>query len=176
MEVDTTLRWSRDVQKDRLRYAGRVDYFVTPAEPAQRRYEALRSYFVDGASAAEVGSRFGYSPATVHQLAAELRAGRTQFFVSSKPGPRGPRKSGRIRDQVLALRAEDRSVTDIAERVSMDGTPVSAQTVWAILCTPRASNASDDPTPARLAVSSRSRRPRSVTGRPVRSSTVTMRG
>ena len=110
-----------------------ADYFVTPAEPAQRRYEALRSYFVDDASAAEVGSRFGYSPATVHQLAAELRAGRTQFFLSSKPGPRGPRKSGRVRDQVLALRAEDRSVTDIAERVSMDGTPVSAQSVWAIL-------------------------------------------
>jgi len=110
-----------------------ADYFVTPAEPAQRRYEALRSYFVDGASAAEVGARFGYSPASVHQLAAELRAGRTQFFLSSKPGPRGPRKSGRVRDQVLALRAEDRSVTDIAERVSMDSTPVSAQSVWAIL-------------------------------------------
>ncbi|MGH9063665.1 MAG: hypothetical protein ACRD0L_06805 [Acidimicrobiales bacterium] len=110
-----------------------AEYFVSPAEPAQRRYEALRSYFVDDASAAEVGGRFGYSPATVHQLAAELRAGRSQFFLSSKPGPRGPRKSGRIRDQVLQLRAEDRSVTEIAERVSMDGTPVSAQTVWAIL-------------------------------------------
>jgi hypothetical protein len=88
---------------------------------------------VEEAPAAEVGSRFGYSPATVHQLAAELRAGRSQFFLSSKPGPRGPRKAGRIRDQVLALRAEDRSVTEIAERVTMDGTPVSAQTVWAIL-------------------------------------------
>jgi len=31
------------------------------------------------------------------------------------------------------LRAEDRSVTEIAQRVSTDGTPVSAQTVWAIL-------------------------------------------
>jgi len=110
-----------------------AEYFVTPAEPAQRRYEALRAYFVDGARAAEVGARFGYSPATVHQLAAELRAGHTQFFVSSKPGPRGPRKTARIRDQVLALRAEDRSVTEIAQRVTMDGTPVSAQTVWAIL-------------------------------------------
>src|SRR5579862_6916141 len=106
-----------------------ADYFVTPAEPAQRRYEALRSYFVDDATAADVAARFGYSPATVHQLAAELRAGRTEFFRSSKPGPRGPRKSTKIRDQVLALRAEDRSVTDIAQRVSMDGTPVSAQTV-----------------------------------------------
>jgi transposase len=110
-----------------------AEYFVTPTEPAQRRYEALRSYFVDNASAADIAARFGYSPATVHQLAAELRAGHTEFFRSSKPGPKGPRKTGRIRDQVLALRAEDRSVTEIAELVSMGGTPVSAQTVWAIM-------------------------------------------
>jgi transposase len=110
-----------------------ADYFTSPVEPAQRRYEALRAYFIEDASAAEVAARFGYSPATVHQLAAELRAGRTQLFVSSKPGPKGPRKAGRIRDQVLALRAEDHSVTDIARRVTLDGTPVSAQTVWAIL-------------------------------------------
>jgi len=110
-----------------------AEYFTTPTEPAQRRYEALRAYFVDDATAADVAARFGYSPATVHQLAAELRAGHTEFFRSSKPGPKGPRKTGRIRDQVLALRAEDRSVTDIAQIVSAAGTPVSAQTVWAIL-------------------------------------------
>lgn len=110
-----------------------AEYFLQPSEPPQRRYEALRSYFVDGASAAEVGERFGYSAPTVHQLAAELRSGRTEFFRSSKPGPRGPRKAGRVRDRVLALRSEDRPVTEIAERLGAEGSPVSAQTVWAIL-------------------------------------------
>ncbi len=90
-------------------------------------------YFVEGAPAEEVASRFGYSPATVHQLAAELRAGRTGFFVSSKPGPKGPRKVERLKDKVLVLRAKDRSITEIAERLTMEGSPVSAQTVWAIL-------------------------------------------
>jgi hypothetical protein len=110
-----------------------AEYFVEPGEPAQRRYEALRCYFVDDASAEEVGSRFGYSPATVHQLAAELRAGRTSFFRSSKPGPKGPRKTHTVRDRVLVLRAGDRSVTEIAAALSAEGNPVSAQTVWAIL-------------------------------------------
>ena len=110
-----------------------AEYFLTPGEPAQRRYEALRCYFVDEASAAEVAERFGYSPATVHQLAAELRAGRTGFFRPSKPGPKGPRKSATIKDRVLLLRAQDLSVTDIATRLSAEGQPVSAQTVWAIL-------------------------------------------
>src|SRR5579863_381675 len=110
-----------------------AEYFTSPTGPLQRRYEALRCYFVEGASGPEVGRRFGYSPATVAQLASELRAGRTEFFRSSKPGPKGPRKSGTVRDRVLALRARDLSVTEIAQRVSAEGTPVSAPTVWAIL-------------------------------------------
>ena len=109
------------------------EYFVEPGEPAQRRYEALRHYFVEEASAETVGARFGYSPATVHQLAAELRAGRSSFFRSSKPGPKGPRKTTTVRDRVLVLRARDASVTEIAQALAAEGSPVSAQTVWAIL-------------------------------------------
>jgi len=110
-----------------------AEYFAEPGEPAQRRYEALRCYFVEEASAEAVGARFGYSPATVHQLAAELRAGRSSFFRSSKPGPKRPRKTTTVRDRVLVLRAQDRSVTEIAEMLGAEGSPVSAQTVWAIL-------------------------------------------
>ncbi|MBI1843636.1 MAG: hypothetical protein HYR89_03360 [Actinobacteria bacterium] len=110
-----------------------AEYFTEPGEPAQRRYEALRCYFVEEAGAEEVGARFGYSAATVHQLAAELRAGRTRFFRSSKPGPKGPRKTHTVRDRVLVLRAQDRSVTEIAGILTAEASPVSAQTVWAIL-------------------------------------------
>ena len=109
------------------------DYFIEPGEPAQRRYEALRAYFIEELSASEVAARFGYSPAVVHQMASELRAGSAQFFIDSKPGPKGPRKTDRIRDRVLQLRARERSVTEIAQALTVAGTPVSAQTVWAIL-------------------------------------------
>jgi transposase len=109
------------------------EYFTEPTEAVQRRYEALRCYFVEELSAAEVAERFGYSPQVVHQMASELRQGKAQFFVSGKPGPKGPRKSERIRDRVLELRAQERSVTEIAHALSAEGTPVSAQTVWAIL-------------------------------------------
>jgi hypothetical protein len=108
------------------------EYFTQPAEPTQRRYEALRCYFIEDLSAAEVGERFGYSPAVVHQMASELRAGKAQFFTSSRPGPKGPRKTERIRDRVLELRAAERSVTEIAQALGAEGTPVSAQTVWSI--------------------------------------------
>jgi hypothetical protein len=109
-----------------------AEYFAEPAEPAQRRYEALRAYFVDELSAAQVAARFGYTPAVVHQMASDLRAGRAVFFRDSRPGPKGPSKAGRIRDEVLALRAQDRSIEEIAAALARAGTPVSAQTVWSI--------------------------------------------
>src|SRR5487761_708658 len=108
-------------------------FFVEPSEPAQRRYEAMRAYFVDGLTAGEGATRFGYSPASVHQMASELRAGSARYFRSSKPGPRSARKADRVRDRVLQLRALDRSVQEIAAELTAAGTPVSAQTVWTIL-------------------------------------------
>src|SRR5665647_2034646 len=43
------------------------------------------------------------------------------------------RKTRTVRDRVLVLRAEDQSVTEIANALTAQGSPVSAQTVWAIL-------------------------------------------
>jgi len=109
------------------------EYFTSPDDPAQRRYEALRTYFVDGESAEEAGARFGYSRATVYQMATDLRAGRVEFFVSSKPGPKGPRKTATLRDRVLAMRAQDKSVKEIADALSAEGIPISHQSVWVIV-------------------------------------------
>src|SRR5205823_2046346 len=110
-----------------------AEYFASPGEPAQRRYEALRAYLVDDEPAEAAGARFGYSKATMYQMAAELRAGRTGFFVSSKPGPKGPRQTATLRDRVLDLRAQDRSVKEIADALTAEGTPISHQSVWVIL-------------------------------------------
>jgi hypothetical protein len=109
------------------------EFFTEPTHPAQRRYEAMRAYFIEEVPAVRVADRFGYSTASVHQMATLLRDGRMQFFTETRPGPKGPRKAGRVRDRVLALRAEEHSVTEIAAALHGEGTPVSAQTVWTIL-------------------------------------------
>jgi transposase len=111
-----------------------AEYFTEPAGPAQRRYEALRAYFLDELPAAEVADRFGYSTATVHQMATLLRKGRLALFAEARPGPKGPRKAtGTLRARALELRAAGHSVTEIAAALSGEGMPVSAQTVWQIL-------------------------------------------
>src|SRR4051794_12103455 len=102
-----------------LRYAVRGDAlrpgaeaFLQPSGAVQRRYEALRAYLVDGRPAAEVADRFGYSTASIHQMATMLRSGKLRLLVEQRPGPKGPRKvTGRLRARILELRAADHSVT-----------------------------------------------------------------
>ena len=107
---------------------------MLPDGAAQRRYEALRAYFVQEMTAAQVADQFGYSTASVHQMATLLRPGKLSLFTESKPGPKGPRKAtGALRERVLVLRAAQHSVSEIAEALAAQGTPVSAQTVWQIL-------------------------------------------
>src|SRR6266516_3526337 len=109
------------------------EYFTDPQGPARRRYESVLAYFVEEMPAAEVADRFGYSTASVHQMATLLRGGKLQLFTQSRPGPKGPRIAGKVRNKALALRARDHSVTEIADALTASGTPVSAQTVWKIL-------------------------------------------
>lgn len=109
------------------------EYFTHPTTAPQRRYEALRAYLHDDEPAEAVAARFGYTPATVRQLASELRAGRLELFADPRPGPKGPRKQPKIRQRVLELRARDLSVTAIAKILTDEGMPVSHDTVWQVL-------------------------------------------
>ena len=111
-----------------------AEYFTAPAGAAQRRYEALRAYFLEEMPAAEAADRFGYSTASIHQMATLLRKGRLNLFAETRPGPKGPRKAtGQLRARALELRAAGHSVTEIAAALTSEGMPVSAQTVWQVL-------------------------------------------
>src|SRR5487761_1691673 len=137
-----------------------AQYFTEPASSAQRRYEALRAYFLDEMPAAEVADRFGYSTATIRQMATLLRQGRLTLFAGTRTGPKGPRKAtGTLRARVLELRAAGHSVTEIAAACTSEGLPVSAQTCWQIL------DAEGLPRPASPARPGQGRRPPRLAGR-----------
>jgi hypothetical protein len=92
-----------------------AEFFTQPSGSAQRRYEAMRAYFVDDWPAARVADQFGYSTTSVHQMATLVRTGRMRLFTDAKPGPKGPTKAtGALRDKVVSLRAGKLSVTQIA--------------------------------------------------------------
>jgi len=102
----------------------------------QRRYEALRAYFVDGLSYAEAGHRLGYTRWSMINLVREYRAGKLELFAPPrKPGPpagAAPAKD-RARGRVIELRRQGLSTYEISARLAAAGTPLNRTGVGEIL-------------------------------------------
>src|SRR5680860_1066605 len=84
-----------------------TEWFTTPDQVNHRRYEALRTFFVEGCTHAQAGARFGYTRWAMVNLVREYRAGRLDLFSPArKPGPApgsAPAKD-RARGRVIELR------------------------------------------------------------------------
>ena len=63
-------------------------FFLEPASPSHRQYEALRAYFVEGISSQLVAERFGYTAGSFRVLCHHFRRSQPDFFRDLKPGPR----------------------------------------------------------------------------------------
>lgn len=89
-------------------------FFLEPASPTQRQYEALRAYFVDGLPSKEVARRFGYKPGSFRVLCHQFRHdSHPQFFLTPHRGPQKAPKRDRRRQRVVALRKQNLSIYDI---------------------------------------------------------------
>lgn len=108
-------------------------FFTAPTDPAQRRYEALRAYFVEGLTAPEAACRFGYAPSTMVALVRDFEADPRAFFVERRPGPRRAPAKEAARAEVVRLRREGRSVTEIADTLANGATPLNRTGVWELL-------------------------------------------
>jgi transposase len=110
------------------------EYFSQPRLASQRRYEALRAYFVEGASAEEVAGRFGYRRGSVERLVHDHRAGRLPaLFAASRPGPKRQPRKERARALALELRRGGRSLEGIVAALAAAGTPLSRTALWEVL-------------------------------------------
>ena len=101
------------------------EFFVHPADPTQRRYEALRAYLVDGLPAAEVAARFGYTPGAVQSLVRDFRGGQREFFRSGRPGPTSAPAKDAARERILKLRAAGHSIDEIGQALAAEATPLN---------------------------------------------------
>jgi transposase len=110
--------------------------FTAPGQVNQRRYEALRAYFVDGLSYAEAGERLGYTRWAVINLVRDYRAGKLELFAPArKPGPApgtAPARD-RARGRVIELRRQGLSAYEISARLAAEGTPLNRTGVGEIL-------------------------------------------
>lgn len=108
--------------------------FTEPTLAAQRRYEALRAYWVEELSAAQIAERFGYGKASVQTLISQYRqADLAELFSRSRPGPKRQPKKDAARERVIRLRRERHGIEEIVAELGRAGTPLSRTAVWEIL-------------------------------------------
>ena len=110
------------------------EQFTRPRSPSQRRYEALRAYFVEGASAEQVARRFGYARGSVERLVHDHRQSRLPpLFADPRPGPKRQPKKERARSLALELRRAGRSLEEIVQALVAAGAPLSRTALWELL-------------------------------------------
>jgi len=101
-----------------------TQFFSAPDATRQRQYEALRAYFLENRSAAEVAACFGYTVAAFRSLCHQFRqdsALRAGFFQTPRPGPRHAPARDRLRELVVAMRKRNLSVYDIQRELAAAG-------------------------------------------------------
>jgi len=108
--------------------------FLQPANSTHRQYEALRAYFVEGLRSAEVARRFGYSAGSFRVLCHQFRQNpQRAFFLPPSKGPSVAPKRERVREQVVGLRKQNRSIYDISQALEETGQRLSPAAVSLIL-------------------------------------------
>lgn len=109
-------------------------FFLRPALPAHRLYEALRAVIVDGEPVRRVAPRFHYTPGSLAVLCSRFRAGTLPpFFQTRRPGPKSQPKKAPARERAIALRKQNHSVYDIQRVLRAEGHPLSVRAIWEIL-------------------------------------------
>jgi len=109
-------------------------FFLEPKSPMQRKYEALRAYFVDQHTTKEVAEKFGYTEGAFRVLCHSFRRDLDKrFFVETRPGPKFSPKKDQARERVIALRKQNYSTEDISRLLRNEEISLSAVSIWAIL-------------------------------------------
>src|ERR1039457_4509846 len=108
-------------------------FFLERASSAQRQYEALRAYFVEGLSSADVSRRFGYTQGSFLVLCHHFRRSKPDFFRELKHGPHTQPKKDAVRELILGMRKQNLSIYDIESALKTQQTPLSTTAIWEIL-------------------------------------------
>lgn len=105
-------------------------YFLQPENSKHRQYEALRAFFVEDTPGRTVASQFGYTYGAFRLLCHQFKHDpHKTFFIQTKPGPRYGTKRDSIKDEIIKLRKQNRSVTDIA-MILKEENKVNISSVW----------------------------------------------
>ena len=117
------------------------NFFTQPQLKTQKKYEALRAFYIEKQSANKVASRFGYKVSTVYSMVRDFRKACLEdprimhyFFVDIKPGPKSSTKN-EITETIVEFRKKNLSIFDIKAILDARNLSVSEQKIYQIIKT-----------------------------------------
>ena len=114
------------------------EFFTKPITTAQRQYESLKSFYIDGLNANDAAKRYGFSHSYFKKLRYEFskqinNSDENPFFIKKKIGPKRRVTSGETIDSIIRLRKQNHSIQDIKSILSGLDISISLDTIDKIL-------------------------------------------
>lgn len=115
------------------------NYFINTSTTTQKKYEALRAFFVDELPGKEVAARFGYTYRAFTSLVSDFRKALKEkpeeelFFQVKTPGKKPMKHKSSITALVVELRKKYLSVPDIKVILDGKGIKVSEKQIYLIV-------------------------------------------
>ena len=113
------------------------DYFIQPSTTAQRHYEALRAFYLEKKSIQEITKHFQLSKAYFKKLRSDftkaLQQNANPFFLPKKTGRKNRSTASNTINNIVALRKQNYSITDIRTNMHANNIDLSLDTIDKIL-------------------------------------------
>ena len=116
-----------------------IKFFLSPSSIAQKQYEALRMYYIEGKSTKEVAEIFGYQhrgfTTIITDFNRKLRSGDIEnlFFKSTQRGRKTTDKTHQAKDTIISLRKSYHSVEEIKSILDSKGYDISERNIYNII-------------------------------------------
>ncbi len=112
-----------------------ADLFRAPALVAHRNYEICKAYYLDGTTAEQLAERFSLHIDSVRAIVRDFaqHPDLQQFFVVKQPGRQTASKRDALSEQIVQLRQQGLTLTQIQERLHQQGHSISESYLSRIL-------------------------------------------
>ena len=116
-----------------------IDFFLTPSTIAQKQYEALRMYYLEGKGSKEVAEIFGYKhrgfTTIITGFNRKLKNDNIEslFFRPTQRGRKTTDKTNQAKDTIIRLRKSYHSVEEIKSIIDGKGYDISERNIYNII-------------------------------------------
>lgn len=115
------------------------DFFLNPKSISQKQYEALRAYYVENKTAAEIAAEFGYKHRGFTSIVLNFRKklsetnGEGLFFREVQQGRKPTGVIEKAKDIIIKLRKQYHSIDEIKVILDGQGYSISEKSIYNIL-------------------------------------------